>query len=191
MDDFSLPVIGEGDAQPNDTFIEQLVAGATAAVEYAKERGVCDPDRCAVGGHSYGAFMTSHLLSHTTLFAAGIARSGAYNRTLTPMSFQSEDRSIWEAPDTYITMSPLMHVKKYSEQEKVGKMLMIHGEVDENSGTHPMQSERYFAALKAIGIESKLVMLPLERHSYRAKESILHMAYEQEQWLSSLEEKNE
>mmetsp|Transcript_8184 Transcript_8184/g.19739 ORF Transcript_8184/g.19739 Transcript_8184/m.19739 type:complete len:860 (+) Transcript_8184:126-2705(+) len=191
MDDFSLPVIGEGDAQPNDTFLDQLVAGATAAVEYAKERGVCDPDRCAVGGHSYGAFMTSHLLSHTTLFAAGIARSGAYNRTLTPMSFQSEDRSIWEAPDTYITMSPLMHVKKYSEQERVGKMLLIHGEVDENSGTHPMQSERYFAAMKAFGIESKLVMLPHERHSYRAKESILHMAYEQETWLSSLEEKKE
>jgi len=191
MDDFSLPIIGEGDAQPNDTFIEQLVSGATAAVEFAKERGVCDPDRCAVGGHSYGAFMTSHLLSHTTLFAAGIARSGAYNRTLTPMSFQSEDRSIWEAPDTYITMTPLMHVKKYSEQEKVGKMLLIHGEVDENSGTHPMQSERYFAALKAFGIESKLVMLPHERHSYRAKESILHMAWEQEQWLSSLEATNE
>ncbi|KAL3938686.1 MAG: hypothetical protein SGBAC_006459 [Bacillariaceae sp.] len=191
MDDFSLPVIGEGDAQPNDTFIDQLVAGATAAVEYAKERGVCDPDRCAVGGHSYGAFMTSHLLSHTNLFAAGIARSGAYNRTLTPMSFQSEDRSIWEAPDTYITMSPLMHVKKYSEQSKVGKMLLIHGEVDENSGTHPMQSERYFGALKAFGIESKLVVLPHERHSYRAKESILHMASEQEQWLSGLEDKKE
>lgn len=191
MDDFSLPVIGEGDAQPNDTFIEQIVDGATAAVEYAKSRGVCDPARCAVGGHSYGSFMTSHLLSHTSLFSAGIGRSGAFNRTLTPMSFQSEDRSIWEAQDTYITMSPLMHVKKYSNQERVGKMLLIHGEADENSGTHPLQSERYFAALKAFGIESRLVMLPHERHSYRAKESILHMAWEQEQWLSSLEEKDE
>jgi len=188
MDDFSLPVIGEGDAQPNDTFIEQIVMGSTAAVEYATSRGVCDPNRCAVGGHSYGSFMTAHLLSHTSLFAAGIGRSGAFNRTLTPMSFQSEDRSIWEAPDTYITMSPLMHVKKYSEQERVGKMLFIHGEADENSGTHPMQSERYFAALKAFGIESRLVMLPHERHSYRARESILHMAWEQEEWLKSLEE---
>ena len=188
MDDFSLPVIGEGDAQPNDTFIEQIVAGATAAVEYATfTRGVGDPNRCAVGGHSYGSFMTAHLLSHTSLFAAGIGRSGAFNRTLTPMSFQSEDRSIWDAPDTYITMSPLMHVKKYSSQPKVGKMLLIHGEADENNGTYPMQSERYFAALKAFGIECKLVMLPHERHSYRAKESILHMAYEQEQWLQSLE----
>lgn len=189
FDNFALPVIGEGDAQPNDTFIEQIVSGATAAVEYAVSRGVCDKDRCAVGGHSYGSFMTAHLLSHTSLFSAGIGRSGAFNRTLTPMSFQSEDRSIWEARDTYITMSPLMHVKKMSEQERVGKMLLIHGEADENSGTHPMQSERYFAALKAFGIESRLVMLPHERHSYRARESILHMAYEQEEWLKSLEDK--
>ena len=189
FDDFALPVIGEGDAQPNDTFIEQVVAGATAAVEYAASRGVCDKDRCAVGGHSYGSFMTAHLLSHTSLFSAGIGRSGAFNRTLTPMSFQSEERSIWDARDTYITMSPLMHVKKMSEQERVGKMLLIHGEADENSGTHPMQSERYFSALKAFGIESRLVMLPHERHSYRARESILHMAYEQEAWLESLEEK--
>jgi hypothetical protein len=187
MDDFSLPIIGEGDAHPNDTFIEQIVSGATAAVDYVKDRGVSDPNRCAVGGHSYGSFMTSHLLSHTSLFAAGIGRSGAFNRTLTPMSFQSEDRSIWEAQDTYITMSPLMHVKKYSEQDRVGKLLLIHGEVDENSGTHPLQSERYFAALKAFGIESRLCMLPHERHSYRARESILHMAWEQEEWLKSLE----
>ena len=188
MDDFSLPIIGEGEAHPNDTFLEQIVSGATAAVEYVTNRGVCDPDRCAVGGHSYGSFMTSHLLSHTSLFAAGIGRSGAFNRTLTPMSFQSEDRSMWEAQDTYITMSPLMHVKKYSEQDRVGKLLLIHGEVDENSGTHPLQSERYFAALKAFGIESRLCMLPHERHSYKARESILHMAWEQEEWLKSLEQ---
>eukprot|EP00579_Thalassiosira_antarctica_P008587 CAMPEP_0201882314 /NCGR_PEP_ID=MMETSP0902-20130614/13600_1 /ASSEMBLY_ACC=CAM_ASM_000551 /TAXON_ID=420261 /ORGANISM="Thalassiosira antarctica, Strain CCMP982" /LENGTH=818 /DNA_ID=CAMNT_0048410771 /DNA_START=53 /DNA_END=2509 /DNA_ORIENTATION=+ len=187
MDDFSLPVIGEGESQPNDTFIEQIVSGAKAAVNYVTSRGVCDPNRCAVGGHSYGSFMTSHLLSHTNLFAAGIGRSGAFNRTLTPMSFQSEDRSIWEAQDTYITMSPLMHVKKYSLQERVGKLLLIHGEADENSGTYPMQSERYFAALKAFGIESRLVILPHERHSYRARESILHMAWEQEEWLKSLD----
>lgn len=151
MDDFSLPIVGEGDAQPNDTFVDQIVAGATAAVNYVTTRGVTDPERCAVGGHSYGSFMTAHLLSHTSLFAAGIGRSGAFNRTLTPMSFQSEDRSIWEAQDIYITMSPLMHVKKYSLQDRVGKLLLIHGEADENSGTYPMQSERYFAALKAFG----------------------------------------
>jgi len=187
MDDFSLPIVGEGDAQPNDTFIEQVVSGATAAVNYVTSRGVCDPSRCAVGGHSYGSFMTAHLLSHTSLFAAGIGRSGAFNRTLTPMSFQSEDRSIWDAQDIYITMSPLMHVKKYSLQEKVGKLLLIHGEADENSGTYPMQSERYFSALKAFGIESRLVILPHERHSYRAKESILHMAWEQEEWLKNFD----
>ena len=104
------------------------------------------------------------------------------------MACQSEERSLWDAQDTYITMSPLIHAKKYSQQERVGKLLLIHGASDENSGTHPMQSERYFAALKAFGIESRLVMLPHERHSYRAKESILHMAWEQEQWLNSLEE---
>ena len=187
MDDFSLPIVGEGDEQPNDTFVEQVVAGATAAVEYVVERGVCDPTKCAVGGHSYGSFMTAHLLSHTGLFAAGIGRSGAFNRTLTPMSFQSEDRSLWEARDVYIEMSPLVHVQKYSEQQRVGKLLLIHGQVDENSGTHPLQSERYFAALKAFGIESRLCMLPHERHSYKARESILHMAWEQEEWLKSLE----
>lgn len=186
MDDFALPVIGEGETPPNETFIDQIVTGTTAAVEYATQRGVTDPNRCAVGGHSYGAFMTAHLLSHTSLFAAGVGRSGAYNRTLTPMSFQSEDRSLWEAPDTYVEMSPLMHVKKYSEQARVGKMLLIHGEADENSGTHPLQSERYFAALKAFGIESRLCKLPHEGHSYRARESILHMAWEQEEWLKSL-----
>jgi dipeptidyl aminopeptidase/acylaminoacyl peptidase len=188
MDDFALPVIGEGDTKPNDTFIEQIVDGATAAVEFVTGRGVTDPTKCAVGGHSYGSFMTAHLLSHTSLFAAGIGRSGAFNRTLTPMSFQSEDRSLWEAPETYIEMSPLMHVKKYSEQERVGKMLLIHGEEDENSGTHPLQSERYFAALKAFGIESRLCKFPHERHSYRARESILHMAWEQEEWLKCLED---
>lgn len=189
MDDFTLPVIGEGDTHPNDTFTQQIVDGANAAVEYVvTDRGVTDPAKCAVGGHSYGSFMTAHLLSHTSLFAAGIGRSGAFNRTLTPMSFQSEDRSLWEAPQTYIEMTPLMHVKKYSEQDRVGKMLLIHGEEDENSGTHPLQSERYFAALKAFGIESRLCRLPHERHSYRARESILHMAWEQEEWLKSLEE---
>ena len=167
MDDFSLPIIGEGDnIHPNDTFIEQIVSSATAAVEYVTNCGVCDSNRCAVHGHSYGSFMTSHLLSRTNLFAAGIGRSGAFNCTLTPMLFQSKDQSMWEAPNTYIAMSPLMHVKKYSEQDRVGKLLLIHGELDKNSGTHPLQSKRYFTALKAFGIKSRLCMLPHKRHSY-------------------------
>ena len=190
MDGFSMPIIGEGDHHPNDSFIEQIVMGATAAVEYATSLGVCDPSRCAVGGHSYGSFMTAHLLAQTSLFAAGISRSGAFNRLLTPMSFQSEDRSLWEAQDIYINMSPLIHVKHYSEQDRVGKLLLIHGEEDENCGTFPLQSERYFAALKAFGIESRLVMMPHEGHHYKAKESILHMTWEQEQWLKPLERTN-
>lgn len=185
MDDISLPIVGEGDAQPNDAFVEQLCKGAEAAVAFVTdERGLSERGRIAIGGHSYGAFMTAHLLSHTSLFNAGIARSGAYNRTLTPFSFQSEDRSMWEARDTYIEMSPLMHADKLAKTDS--RMLLIHGQNDENAGTHCMQSERYFAALKGFGAECKLVTLPLERHSYLAEESVLHMLYEQEQWLDSV-----
>src|SRR5690606_7495990 len=92
--------------EPNDIFLEQLDGNAKAAIDYLAERGIADPDRVAVGGHSYGAFMTGNLLAHSNLFKAGIARSGAYNRSLTPFGFQAEPRSIWEARDTYINMSP-------------------------------------------------------------------------------------
>ena len=57
--------------------------------------------------------MVANLLSHSNLYAAGIARSGVYyNRTLTPFGFQSEQRSYWEAPNVYYTMSPFMHAEK-------------------------------------------------------------------------------
>ncbi len=134
----------------------------------------------ACGGHSYGAFMVANLLSHSDLFAAGIARSGAYNRTLTPFGFQSEERTYWEAPEVYYTMSPFMHADKMKTP-----LLLIHGEADNNSGTYPMQSERYFNALKGLGAPVRLVMLPKESHGYRAKESILHLLWEQDQWLEN------
>lgn len=179
LDDASFPIVGEGDKEPNDSFREQLVANAKAAIDAVDDLGYIDRDRVAVGGHSYGAFMVANLLSHSDLFAAGIARSGAYNRTLTPFGFQSEERNYWEAPDVYYTMSPFMHAEKMNEP-----LLLVHGEADNNSGTYPMQSERYFNALKGLGATVRLVVLPKESHGYRAKESILHLLWEQDQWLA-------
>ncbi|WP_435625068.1 prolyl oligopeptidase family serine peptidase [Flagellimonas sp.] len=178
LDDAAFPIIGEGEEQPNDTFRKQLVANAKAAIDAVDEMGYIDRNRVAVGGHSYGAFMVANLLSHSDLFAAGIARSGAYNRTLTPFGFQSEERNYWEAPEVYYTMSPFMHADKMKTP-----LLLVHGEADNNSGTYPMQSERYFNALKGLGATVRLVMLPKESHGYRAKESILHLLWEQDQWL--------
>ena len=178
LDDVSFPIIGEGDTQPNDNFRKQLVDNASSAINRVYELGYIDKEKVAIGGHSYGAFMVANLLSHSKLFAAGIARSGAYNRTLTPFGFQSEERNYWEAPDTYYNMSPFMHAEKVKTP-----LLLIHGVEDNNSGTYPLQSERYFNALKGLGATTRLVMLPKESHSYRAKESIMHMLWEQDRWL--------
>jgi dipeptidyl aminopeptidase/acylaminoacyl peptidase len=178
MDRCDFPIIGEGDQEPNDTFIEQLVSNAKAAIDYAAARGIADPDRVAVGGHSYGAFMTANLLTHSDLFAAGIARSGAYNRTFTPFGFQAEERTYWEAPDIYYQMSPFMHADKMKTP-----LLLIHGEMDNNSGTFPIQSERYYHALKGHGATVRLVMLPYESHGYAARKNIMHMLWEQDEWL--------
>lgn len=178
LDDAAFPIIGEGEEQPNDSFRKQLVANGKAAIDAVDALGYIDRNRVGVGGHSYGAFMVANLLSHSDLFAAGIARSGAYNRTLTPFGFQREERSYWEAPEVYNTMSPFMHADKMKTP-----LLLVHGEADNNSGTYPMQSERYFNALKGLGGPARLVMLPKESHGYRAKESIMHVLWEQDQWL--------
>ena len=178
LDDVAFPIVGEAKNEPNDFFIKQLVANAKAAIDTVDDMGYIDRNRVAIGGHSYGAFMTANLLTHSNLFAAGIARSGAYNRTLTPFGFQSEERTFWEATEVYIKMSPFMHADKMKTP-----LLIIHGEEDNNAGTYPMQSERYFNALKGLGATVRLVMLPKESHSYAAKESILHLLWEQDQWL--------
>ncbi len=180
LNNTSFPIIGEGDVEPNDKFVEQLVANAKAAIDKAAEMGVTDPNRVGVGGHSYGAFMTANLLAHTDLFAAGIARSGAYNRTLTPFGFQAEPRTYWEAPEIYYTMSPFMHADELKEP-----ILLIHGMADNNSGTFPIQSERFYSALKGNGGTARLVMLPNESHGYRAQESVLHMLWEMNTWLNT------
>lgn len=178
LDRAAFPIIGEGDKEPNDSFRSQLVSNAEAAINALVNKGFADRDRVAVGGHSYGAFMVANLLSHSNLFAAGIARSGAYNRTLTPFGFQSESRSYWEAPEVYYTMSPFMHAEKMKTP-----LLLVHGQADNNSGTYPLQSERYYNALKGLGATTRLVMFPKESHGYRAKETILHLIWEQDQWL--------
>ncbi len=178
IDDPSMPIVGEDGQKPNDTFVTQLVANARAAIDAAVAEGVCDPQRVAVGGHSYGAFMATNLLAHSDLFRAGIARSGAYNRSLTPFGFQVEDRSFWEAREVYWEMSPFTWADRIDEP-----LLLIHGAEDSNSGTYPMQSERLFQAIKGLGGQARLCLLPHEGHGYRARESRLQMLYETERWL--------
>jgi len=180
LEDASIPIVGEGDAQPNDTYVEQLVAGAKAAIDYGASIGVVDPKRVAVMGHSYGAFMTANLLAHSDLFRAGIARSGAYNRTLTPYGFQAEERTYWQAPEVYYKMSPFSYADKIKTP-----ILLIHGEADDNQGTFPIQSERFYVALKGQGATVRLVFLPLEAHGYEAHESLSHMLWEMENWLDT------
>ncbi len=180
LNDPAMPIVARQGKRPNDTYVEQLVASAQAAVDELVRRGVADPRRIAVAGHSYGAFMTANLLAHSDLFAAGIARSGAYNRTLTPFGFQNERRNFWEAPGVYAAMSPFNFADKINEP-----LLLIHGAADNNSGTFPIQSERFYAALKGHGATTRLVLLPHEAHAYRARESLLHMLWEMETWLET------
>ncbi len=177
LDGATMPILGDPETM-NDTFIEQIVAAAKAGIDTAVELGVADPERVVVGGHSYGAFMTANLLAHSDLFVAGVARSGAYNRTLTPFGFQSERRTLWESPETYFAVSPFLHAHKIDEP-----LLLIHGEVDNNSGTFPLQSERLFQAIKGNGGTARLVLLPNESHGYRARESVLHVHAETVAWL--------
>lgn len=177
LDNATMPVVGDP-LTVNDTFIQQIVDSAKAAIDKGVEMGVVDPERVGVGGHSYGAFMTANLLAHSDLFRAGIARSGAYNRTLTPFGFQSERRTFWEAPELYEKVSPFFYANKINEP-----LLLIHGEADNNQGTFPIQSERLFAAISGTGGTARLVMLPLEAHGYSAKESVEHTLYEMVNWF--------
>ncbi|MFQ6068979.1 MAG: S9 family peptidase [Candidatus Aminicenantales bacterium] len=179
LDGAKMPVVGDPKTM-NDTFIEQIVSSAKAAIDKLNSMGLIDPERVGVGGHSYGAFMTANLLAHSDLFAAGIARSGAYNRTLTPFGFQNERRTLWQAPEIYFKVSPFMHADKINEP-----ILLIHGELDNNSGTFPIQSQRLFHALKGHGATARLVMLPYESHGYRAKESVLHVLAEMFEWFDT------
>ena len=177
LDDATMPVIGDPETM-NNTYVEQVVASAKAAIDKAVEMGVADRDRVGVGGHSYGAFMTANLLAHSDLFRAGVARSGAYNRTLTPFGFQSERRTLWEAPEMYMKVSPFMHADKIKHP-----ILLIHGMADDNSGTFPIQSERLYQAIKGNGGIVRYVQLPYEAHGYIARESTEHTLYEMVSWF--------
>ncbi|WP_231561384.1 alpha/beta hydrolase family protein [Sphingobacterium sp. T2] len=178
LDNAAFPIVGEGTAEPNDTFIPQLIANAEAAINAVDSLGYIDRKKVAIGGHSYGAFMTAHLLSNTDLFACGVARSGAYNRTLTPFGFQSEQRNLWDDPQLYMTMSPF-----FSADRMKTPILLVHGSADNNPGTFTMQTERYFQALKNLGAPARMVILPRESHGYAAKENILHLLWEQDQFF--------
>ncbi len=173
----SLPIVGEGDVEPNDTYVEQLIAGTQAAVDYVVGRGIADPNRLGIGGHSYGAFTTVNLLAHTDIFQMGIARSGAYNRTLTTFGFQGEQRNFWEATDTYIEMSPFTHADRVHKP-----LLLIHGAKDSNPGTYPVQTERLYEALKGLGANVRFCQLPLEDHGYRSREAVAHVIWEMVNW---------
>ncbi len=177
FDNPTMPIVGPGETA-NDHYIEQLVGSAEAAINKAVDMGVADRDRIGVGGHSYGAFMTANLLAHSRLFRAGIARSGAYNRTLTPFGFQNERRNFWEIPDVYGKMSPFFFANQVKDP-----ILLIHGEMDDNSGTFPIQSERFYMALKGFGATARYVTLPFEAHGYAAAETNKHVMAEMINWL--------
>lgn len=179
LNNAEMPIVATSkDKKPNDNFIEQLTMNAEAAINALDSMGVGDKNRMAVGGHSYGAFMTANLLAHTKLFKAGIARSGAYNRSLTPFGFQNEDRNYWEATELYNKMSPF----NYANNIKT-PLLLVHGEMDNNPGTFPIQSERLFNAIKGNGGTAKFISLPYESHGYQGRENVLHMLAEQLNWL--------
>jgi dipeptidyl aminopeptidase/acylaminoacyl peptidase len=177
LDRASMPVVGDPQTV-NNTYIEQISSSAKAAIDKAVELGVTDPKRVGVIGHSYGAFMTANLLAHTDLFRAGVGRSGAYNRTLTPFGFQAERRTYWEAPETYLKMSPFHYAHRINEP-----LLLIHGQADDNSGTFPVQSERMYQAVRGNGGTVRLVMLPHESHGYLAQESVEHTLHEMISWF--------
>jgi dipeptidyl aminopeptidase/acylaminoacyl peptidase len=177
LDNPTMPIIGPGETA-NDTYVDQLMASAEAAINKIVDMGVADRDRIGAAGHSYGAFMTANLLAHGRLFRAGMARSGAYNRSLTPFGFQNEERTFWDVPEIYTRMSPFWFANKVEDP-----ILLIHGEADNNSGTFPVQSERFYMALKGNGKTVRYVTLPLEAHGYASRESNLHVVYEMVSWF--------
>lgn len=177
FDNPTMPIIGGGETA-NDTYVEQLVSDAQAAIDKVVDMGVGDRDRIGVGGHSYGAFMTANLLAHSRLFRAGFAESGAYNRSLTPFGFQSERRTFWEVPDLYSKMSPFWYANQVKDP-----ILLMHGEADDNSGTFPIQSERFYMALKGHGATVRYITLPFEAHGYAGRETLLHVLAERINWF--------
>ncbi|HWW84059.1 MAG TPA: prolyl oligopeptidase family serine peptidase, partial [Vicinamibacterales bacterium] len=177
LDDATMPIVGPGETA-NDTYVEQLVGNAEAAIDKVVDMGVADRGRIGVGGHSYGAFMTANLLAHSRLFKAGFAESGAYNRSLTPFGFQNERRTFWDVPDLYAKLSPFWYANQVKDP-----ILLTHGEADDNSGTFPIQSERFYMALKGFGATVRYITLPNEAHGYAARETLLDVIAEKVTWF--------
>lgn len=186
LDNVTFPIIGENNQEPNDTYIQQLKLNAQAIIEEAQKTGAIDTSQLCVGGHSYGAFMVANLLTHTNYFKTGIACSGAYNRTLTPFGFQNEERNYWEVPQLYNQISPFQNADKIKKP-----ILLVHGDADNNTGTFTLQSDRYFAALKGLGANVRFVNFPYESHTYKAKETLLHLYWEMDKWLKNYLKKPE
>jgi len=177
LDNPTMPIVGPGETA-NDHYVDQLVASAEAAIDKVVDMGIGDRDRIGVGGHSYGAFMTANLLAHSRLFRAGFAESGAYNRSLTPFGFQSERRTFWEVPDLYAKMSPFWFANQVKDP-----ILLMHGEADDNSGTFPIQSERFYMALKGQGATVRYITLPFEAHGYAGRETLMDILAERINWF--------
>jgi dipeptidyl aminopeptidase/acylaminoacyl peptidase len=177
IDDASFPIVGDP-KKAYDTYLEQLVADAKAAVDEAVRLGVADPDRIGVTGHSHGALMTANLVAHSDLFRAGVATSGSYNKTLTPFGFQSERRSVWAAQDVYLKVSPFFFADKLKTP-----LLIVHGAEDANPGTTPIQSSKLYEAIRGNGGTARLVILPHEPHWYSAMESNQQLVYEMIRWF--------
>jgi dipeptidyl aminopeptidase/acylaminoacyl peptidase len=173
----SIPIVGDPQVV-NDTFLEQLLAGVSSAIDYLDEREIINPEKVGIIGHSYGAFMVANVLANSDLCQVGVAKSGAYNRTLTPFGFQKERRTFWQAKDFYLQVSPFARADQINEP-----LLLIHGDKDPNSGTYPMQTKRLYQAIKGNGGTARMVILPFEEHSYRAKESELHVLSEINEWF--------
>jgi dipeptidyl aminopeptidase/acylaminoacyl peptidase len=177
IDDASFPIIGDP-KKAYDTYLEQLVADAKAAVDEAVQLGVADPNRIGVTGHSHGALMTANLVAHSDLFRAGVATSGSYNKTLTPFGFQNERRSVWEATDVYLKVSPFF----FADKIKI-PLLIMHGAEDANPGTTPIQASKLYEAIRGNGGTARLVLLPHEPHWYTAMESNEQLVYEMLRWF--------
>ncbi len=177
LDDVAMPIVGPPETV-NDTYVEQLVADAKAAIDKAATMGIIDPERVGVTGHSYGAFMTANLMAHSNLFRAGCAESGAYNRTLTPFGFQSERRTFWQAESVYEAMSPFFFANDFK-----APILLIHGMEDNNTGTFPIQSLRMYEALQGNGAIVRYVQLPYESHGYLGRQSIEEVVWEMMTWF--------
>jgi len=178
LDNATMPIVGDPETM-NDTFIEQVVDSASATIDFAVNEGFADRDRIGVGGHSYGAFMVANLMAHCNFFRAGIARSGAYNRSLTPFGFQAERRPLWQAKEIYQKLSPFLFADQIKQP-----LLLIHGEDDNNPGTLTMQSKRMYQAIKGNGGICRLVLLPNEGHGNKARESVLHTQAEMVAWMN-------